>query len=319
MDSFRCGVSAAATVAFMLVFAGFAPLALARAGDRPQPDLVITNARAGGSQYAFKGVDATLNVHYATKNKGRARAGQSRSVTVLVPEFAGRHPRKHELRAHRVPALRPGDSDGGGGTIDFSTGDLPLGAYDIQVCADYFDKVNEEHEGNNCTSTDREFYVVKEDWEGSVSGDGVVAGAPHGEKWHSGQADLVFGKYLGGGAFRYDFSGVIQWTDNGTNSGGCTYTGSGTKRVNESNSGPGITLDYGKANYRGTEALDSRFYTIFVSGFSYCTKNLQGPVAVDFMQIPAQPVRPLRFDQNELTGTFSEPGVEGTTWNWDFG
>jgi CARDB len=318
MDSFRRRVLSTSIIVVALTCAAFAPSALARAGDRPKPDLVITNVRAGGSEWAFKGVDSTISVHYVTKNKGSRRAGRSSSVTSLVPEFAGAHPAKHELVSHHVPALDPGDSDRGGGTINFSTSDLPLGAYDIEVCADYFKKVGEEHEGNNCTSADRGFYVVQEDWEGSVSGDGVVAGAPQAEKWHSGDAHLSFDKYLGNGAFHYDFIGVMQWTDNGTNSGGCTYTGSGSERVNASNSGsdPGITLNYGNARYRGTEALDDHFYTIFVSGFSYCTKNLDGPVALDFLQIP---VRSLRFNQNELNGTFSEPGIEGTTWNWDFG
>jgi hypothetical protein len=38
-------------------------------------------------------------------------------------------------------------------------------------------------------------------------------------------------------------------------------------------------------------------------------------VALDFMQIPG---RSLRFNQNELKGTFSETGEEATTWTWDF-
>jgi hypothetical protein len=316
MDRFMRRVSCTALTVLAVAFAAFAPSALARAGDTPKADLVIVNARAGGSEYAFKGLDSTISTHYATKNKGRRRAeSHSSSVTLLVPEFAGANPHKYELASHRVPELRPGDSNRGGGSIDFSTNDLPLGAYDIQICADYFNKVREENEHNNCTSTDRNFYVVQEDWEGSISGDGVVAGAPHAEKWHSGDAHLSFDRYLGDGAFRYDFIGVVQWTDNGTNSGGCTYTGSGTKRINATNASPGITLNYGRAHYKGTEALDSGFYTIFVSGFSYCTKDLKGPVALDFMQIP---VKPLHFNQNALQGTDSEPGIEGTTWNWDF-
>src|SRR4051794_30469969 len=116
----------------VIVLAAFAPSALARTGDSPKPDLVITNAQAGGSQYTFKGVDSTLTVHYATKNKGRHRAGRSSSVTALVPEFAGSDPRKYADRAggHRVPELGSGDSDRSGDTFDFSTDNLPLGAYD---------------------------------------------------------------------------------------------------------------------------------------------------------------------------------------------
>lgn len=316
MDSFRRRVLSASVIALALPFAGFAPSAWA-SGDRPAPDLVIANADAGGSPYTFQGVDATLNVHYVTKNKGRAVAGRSRSVVALAPEFAGRHAQEHEISVHGVPRLHPGDSDRAGKAIDLDTGDLPLGAYDVEVCADYFHDVREEREGNNCTSTGREFYVVKEDWAGSISGADVVAGAPKAEKWHSGgDVHLSFGKYLGEGAFRYDFNGVVQWTDNGTNSGGCTYTGSGTEQVDESNSGPGITLNYGRAHYKGTEALRNHFYTIYNSGFSYCKDNLQGPAALDFMQIP---VRPLRFNQNELTGTYSEHAIEGGDWKWDFG
>ncbi len=151
-----------------------------------------------------------------------------------------------------------------------------------------------------------------------MSGVGGCCGAAKAEKWHSnGTAHLSFGKYLGNGVFRYDFNGVMQWTVSGVNQGGCTLSGSGTKPVDENNTGPGIKLAYGSGHYVGTETLNQTFFTIFFTGGGGfpCSGMDQGPKNLDFLQIHRQA---LLYDQKELKGRSADVGAEGATWKWSF-
>ncbi len=300
------------------VVAAFGLLPSAMGNPDRKPDLVITRAEASGSDHAFQGFSATMSFKYVTKNKGLATARGSRTSVYLVPEFAGRHPAKVGITARPVPKLHRGDSDRDAFTLDVSTRRLALGAYEIEVCADSKHQVKEEREGNNCRSTGREFYVAKADWQGSVSGVGGCCGAAKVERWTSnGGAHLSFGEYLGDGVFRYDFNGVLQWTVAGVNMGGCTLSGSGTEPVDESNSGPGIRLNYGKARYLGTAALNDPFFTIYFTGAGGfpCSATDQGPKNLDFLTIRR---RDLLFNQKKLKGRFNDFGAEGVTWTWNF-
>ncbi len=117
-----------------LAAVGLAPSAMAQ-GQR-KPDLLITQAEASGSDHAFQGFSATLSFEHVTKNRGLATARRSRTSVYLVPEFAGRHPRKVGVTARHVLKLDPGDSDRDAFTLHVSTRHLALGAYDIEACAD---------------------------------------------------------------------------------------------------------------------------------------------------------------------------------------
>ena len=293
----------------------FAQPALAR----KRPNLDVTNAEASVSpRYVFPGVSAKFSFEDVTKNKGRATARQSVTEYLLAAEFS-RHDHAWQVASRRVPKLHPGDKDRGGASETIDTSMLPLGAYELQACADANDQVRESSEAN-CQSTGKEFYVVKDDWQGSVSGVGGVGSAAKAEKWASSPAHLAFDKYLGDGVFRYAFSGVVQWTANGVNTIGCHLSGSGTKPVNQNNSGPGVKLRYGDATYLGTESIFNRFYKIYQSGINMfgedCALNppVDGPVNPDFLQIHRGG---LVFDQKELKG--SSPGdTPGAIWRWNF-
>lgn len=184
-------------------------------------------------------------------------------------------------------------------------------------------QVKHEKSERNCRDTGREFYVVKEDWQGSISGVGGCCAAANVERWRSnnGAAHLSFVKYEGQGVFRYDFNGVVQWTVSGVNMGGCSLTGSGTKPVDENNTAgsPGIKLAYGKARYLGTEALSKPFYKIYWSGVDPfgdpCDHSEDGPKNLDFLTINR---RRLVFDQKELKGGSGNAVGEGAAWTWDF-
>ena len=285
---------------------------------RKRPNLDVINAEASVSpRYVFPGVDAGFTFEDVTKNKGTATAGRSVTAYLLVAEFDARH-REYTVASRSVPRLRPGESDRGGKSKEIGTRTLPLGAYELQVCADEKEQVRESSE-QNCENTGKEFYVVQQDWQGSISGVGAVGSASMAERWHS-SGHLGFDRYLGDGVFRYTFSGVVQWTDNGVNTIGCHLTGSGTQPVNEGNSGPGVKLMYGDAIYLGTEALYKRFYKIYQSGIDMFGEDcaakplVDGPVSPDFLQIHR---RSLVFDQKELKG--SSPGdTPGAIWRWSF-
>ncbi|MGZ8665493.1 MAG: CARDB domain-containing protein [Solirubrobacterales bacterium] len=287
-------------------------------GGAPQrPNLDVVQAEARGPQFAFKGANAKFSFEDVTKNKGAAAARGSVTIYVLVAEFA-RGRRAFQVGSRNISRLDPGESDRGAKSERVDTGGLPLGAYELQICADGKHRVRESNE-QNCANTGREFYVIKKDWSGSVSGVGGCCSAAKVERWNSASAHLTFGKYLGDGVFRYDFNGVMQWTVSGTSISGCTLSGSGTKAVDESNSGPGIRLAYGKAAYLGTESLNQPFFQIYWTGtgpFGPCGPHSEdGPKNRDFLQIPR---RSLVFDQNRLKGSFGESGGEAVSWRWDF-
>ena len=109
----------------------------------------------------------------------------------------------------------------------------------------------------------------------------------------------------------------MHWTVSGVNQGGCTLSGSGSKAVDEDNTKPGITLEYGNARYLGTETLDQAFFTIFFTGGGGfpCSGMDQGPKNLDFLQINRHD---LVFAQNELKGRYDFGGAEGAAWKWDF-
>jgi hypothetical protein len=244
-----------------------------------------------------------------------------------VPQHQGTGTVRHFLGSREVPKLRPGDTDRGRARERIGS-DLQLGAYLLKVCADSRDPitggrgaVRESSERNNCASTGRRFYVIKRVWEGFVSGVGGIGSAAKAERWHSDHgAELRFRKYFGDGVFRYTFSGNGHWTENGTNTIGCHFSGHGNEPLDPTNSSPGVNLEYGDAIYAGRVTLIKRFYFIFQTGIDMfgddCAANplVDGPANPDFLRIRR---KSLVFDQNELKG--SSPGdTPGAFWKWDF-
>jgi hypothetical protein len=295
---------------------GLAPSAIGEENQKKpklRPNLVVADAHAGGSKYTLLNLDATLSFKDVTMNKGHATARHSQTAMYAVPMFAGRHPNPLEVASRSVPKLHPHNADRGSASDTTDPDLFPTGAYKLVICADARNVVRESNE-HNCVPTGRKFYVIAEDYQGSLNGDGGGGGAANLEQWQSAVAHLSFGKYLGDGVFRYDFDGQINWTDAGTGSGGCTWSG-GSGRSSATWEG-GIRLNYADAKYNGTvEAPDDFSYPISISGGFPCGGTADGPLYPDFLTIPR---RPLVFGQDELKGKFAEPGPESPTWEWDF-
>jgi hypothetical protein len=280
---------------------------------KPKPNLVVTRASASGPAYAFDGPrdEVTFAFKHTTENKGDAAAGRSRTALYLFA-IGDRYSRRQPVVQSRVTKLLPGHSDRGGTSATIRTASLPLGGYILKVCADSSEQVEESNE-RNCVSTKRHFYVAQEDWRGSVHGQGGAGGIANLEHWNSDPAHLGFVKYLGAGAFLYEFIGVVNWTDHGI--GGCIWNGSGSEPVVGGNHG--IVLDYAKGRYKGKETLRAPFYTITLSGGGGfpCHSTAEGPQILDFLKIPS---RHLGFGQDSLKGRAGSSVAESTLWTWDF-
>lgn len=310
----------ALVIAPLLTAAALAPSAAAK-DKQKRPDLEITRAVARGTDWVFDGAQgvASFSFQDVTENTGKAGARPSVTAYYLDPRFGGLATR-YRLESRRVSRLGPGDRDPGGARVTIDTSDLPLGAYALEICADDEKQVREEKDGKfaNCDITGRRFYVVKDDWQGSIEGVGSSTDIADLEQWQSqGVAHLSLGKYLGHGVFRYDFAGTVEWITDGVNINSCRWSGSGSQAIDETNSAPGIRLKYGDGRYLGTVALNARFYTITISSEfnpEICSNTTPGPAFLDFLTIGP---RDLSFNQNQLMGRFNDR-VFDITWKWDF-
>jgi hypothetical protein len=298
-----------------LVMSGIlAATCLAPAAMGRKPDLVVTEAKKFGPAYAVKGKAVTMSFKDVTKNKGNATAAPSRTGMLLVPMHARAPSPAVKVVQRDVPKLRPGHSDSGAASHAVLTDSLPLGGYKIKVCADVNHRQRERNEGNNCKRTGT-FYVVQENWRGSVNGVGAVGSASGAEKWHTLGAHFDLSKYVGGGKFLYSFTGTVEWTDSGVTTGGCDIDGHGEKTVNPS---LGLAMDYLGGAFAAVVATN-RFYTITFTPlpnapFCDAITTAPGPSTREVLKTKE---RNLLFDQNELKG--SSPGdTPLAIWRWDF-
>jgi hypothetical protein len=303
-------VVAAATVALL---PGAMPgPAVAKKKPKPKPHLVLEKVKVHAPRYAFHGDRADFTLSYVVKNTGTATAPKTRTTLEILRPTVGSNAVINMLTPH----LAPGRSFRGAGHQSFDVfAALPLGGWRIAVCADRTHKLPPPR--SRCAKTGR-FYIAEREWVGSVHGIGPVAGAALGEKWQSQvPAQLDFTRYLGHGAFAYDFGGTMDWTDHGINSGGCLWQGFGALAIDRDNAGPGITLDYGRGFYRGKETLQDRFFTLTASGGGGfpCHGSQPGPVQKTFLSIPK---RSLRFGHTSLKGQNGTAAAENTQWKWSF-
>ena len=302
----------------VLVAMGLAASAIA--AHKPKPDLVVTKATQHGDDHGVQPFNAKLSVNDVTENKKKqghdARAGASQTGLYLAPQHAGSNADALHLTSRKVSALAPGDSDPGVTSDTVSTGILPLGAYKVEVCADWKNDVHERNENNNCTRAGS-FYVAQDIWSGSVDGVGAIGSASGAETWHSSNAQLAIDHYAGNGVFVYDFTGTVTWNDDGTTTGGCKVSGHGQKSFKHVT---GINLDYSNGNYGGKVSIRP-FYRISLTpppgGSEFCThaSTVPGPGTREILSIPTP--KTLGYDQNELQG--SSPGSTPVSfWRWDF-
>ena len=107
-----------------------------------------------------------------TKNKGRARAGKSKTRFYLSLDAQPSENDQLLDGRHGVPALKPDDADRAMTSVTIDATANP-GSYYLVACADDTDKVSESNEGDNCKGDGSQqvtvTYVNPED----ADGDGV--------------------------------------------------------------------------------------------------------------------------------------------------
>jgi hypothetical protein len=220
-----------------------------------------------------------------------------------------------------VPKLKGGKSDfgTGGGAL---AGELPAGEYFAFICADFDDRVKEKKEGNNCLALEERVYVIEREWAGQLDGSGPTAsGGSTTESWTSADASFQFSEYLGDGRFKYLFHGSVTYTVSGTDSEGCTYSGSDTTSLAGNAAGEGLILDLRKEEYFGGQGVPG-----FPFNWDYVCEGVPsqigGPLSIagGFIVVNPQEIdtHPLPFGSTTLTGS-STSDFNGSTFGWLLG
>ena len=125
-------------------------LAAPAVANAERPDLVQTAVADPPARVA---AGALLTVKDAVANRGRARAGRSRTGYYLSLD------RRRDLADLRlsgrrlVRRLRPGTSASGSKRVRLPV-TAPLGSFRLIACADDLDRVRERRDGNNCRASD---------------------------------------------------------------------------------------------------------------------------------------------------------------------
>jgi hypothetical protein len=218
---------------------------------KPSAELVVSAVKA--SSYAFQGEPASqITFCERTTNRGSAGTGrrlhnimalagpgaQQIVATRDVPKLAGSGRRRGHVVYHSHFGCGKGES---------TPLNLPLGMYEIQICADRKLRV-ERKKFNNCQINSKAFAVIKRSWTGTGSGfaSGIFGDGTGRIDWQAAGVTYSFSQYdPNTGQARYKPAGSVNYQVSGTNSGGCTASGG----VTLATSGGELKLDYKKENY----------------------------------------------------------------------
>lgn len=190
---------------------------------------------------------------------------------------------------------------------------LPLGAYEVQICAD--PKVPQRETAASCFLCDKCFFVIKRSWITSTSSSYPLFGPGIGTAAETSQskgATFNFVPPVPGqepGVFFYKMAGSVAYTASGS-FGGCTYSGSGV----DANPLGTLSMDYANEQYSLQGAS---------GGFTYpIIDNCGGTVQPDDVPGPRNPFldsggeQTLPFGRETVVGTFSN-FADGATFNWN--
>lgn len=292
----------------------------AQAAKKPRPDLVVAGKRTVNPKQLFFGeAEQVVRFNARIKNRGKGRAPASKALLILDNRAS-----ESDADAHirlQVPALRSGKSFRGSAR-DAVKRSLKPGAYHAQICADGPDEIKETNDGNNCAKAGV-IFIVARDWAGYVSGNAPVETGVN-ESWTAEYARFTYDKRLKpAGRVRYLFDGTLTYELSGTDSDGCIYTGSGAARVRATTPRPadeeyGLTVDYLKGQYWGTEVLTGQTFSYAVSCDGEQV-SIDGPLdfAAGYFVIEPIDAKPIN-DPMVLVGVFREPheSLKGRFYRW---
>ena len=284
-----------------------APAASAKPKPKPKADLVVTHAKVFGTNYAFAGTTANIDLKDTVENEGAGTAGPS------VNELTLRHADEtFKDLTRKVPKLKKDERSSGRETVEITIpADAKLGEYTAILCADARDDVEEKHE-LNCKVAG-EFYIAKKKWTGTFAGGFDDKSGP-AESWGATDANFAFQSYQGDGVFIYGVQATVVYEIASTG-GSCIYSGSGV------DGGPigFLRLDYRPAYYSALVRHHEEFsYPIFEDCGDGPHLYSDGPLTAAVLEI-SKPGggQPLPFGTTTLTGSqvaILEPNAN-FTWN----
>jgi hypothetical protein len=278
-----------------------------------KPDLVVESGRVGGKPFVFWGDRDVGPIVDTIENRGSGRAGPSLTRVYLE------HGKSRYLLADRaVPGLRPGEHDRGEDSLSPKFHRPPPGGYEVVICADAKDQVDEPEEQNNCKPVLKHFYVAVRSWRGSLSGTATPVPSWN-ERWQSSSSSFDYETYTGDGKFLYLFSGTVTWSDHAVDNEGCTWTGAGEESFQHDQELGGLTIDYLNENFDSGGLLlpTGDHYDVTATcpdGHNPPTQS--GPLEHTFwLPSTGAPVG-MPFGSKALPG--SPAPVFGTTYVWSF-
>jgi hypothetical protein len=241
----------------LVVLAALAALALPAepaAARKPSADLVVSDVRA--TRYAFQGEPAShITFCERTTNRGGAATGRRlHNVMVLVGSGAQEIVAKRDVPKLAGSSRRRGHvvhhSHFGCGKGESTPLNVPLGMYEIQICADLKLKAEPNRaRSNNCQINSKAFAVIKRSWTGTGSGFATDL-FPDGNgkiSWQAASVTYTFSQYdPNTGQVLYKPAGSVNYQLAGTTGGGCTAAGG----VTLGTSGGELKLDYKSENYK---------------------------------------------------------------------
>ncbi len=323
-------------VALLAVLAcGVQAASASKGKHKRKPDLYVRGAGLlpTEEEHALRGEHNVLRFEAQTQNRGRGAAKPSKTEIVFVPmQSDGDSADGKPIHAFSldVPRIRGASSVkyysdyGEAKSPPLTLNGNPLGTYRAVWCADAENKIKESNERNNCVVPGgilQRLYLGKRRWSGTVSGTGAVGQDPTSahEDWSSTGASLELERVGLGGVFYYRFNGTVSWAMlGGTDSHGCSYSGSGTDFIQ---GGPGngeFQIDYVDGGYSGILYSDLEdTYTVSIQCPTSSDSDL-GPFFGMFLNTGYDgQVRPLPFGTEVLAGSGYDD-VDRATWTWEF-
>jgi hypothetical protein len=288
----------------------------------PRPDLELTSA-SFAPKVVFKN-EAKSQVRFCVevRNAGRRRSGRIVATMTLTGPGVSAEIARRSLAPLAAPTRpRRGaplvfDSVSGCERGDASPVQLPLGAYDVEVCVRERSG-RERRTGNNCRGQGKRLFVVKRTWNATLSGLAAAGTLELGfERWQSNAMTFTFDpsqQVVAKGVFGYKVQagGSVTYTDQ-ENATGCERFGTLTDGAPTGR----LTLDYLNQNYEAVGRVRA--------GFTYpinnlCLDDLQGPVMPVYLDTGIGIARqPMPFGTERLAGSRGGP-QDFENYTWSFG
>lgn len=294
-----------------------APLLLAAVAQPAQaraPDLVVPFAQLTSKPWVFKAPAQAIAFQDRTKNQGGAKAGAS-LTRLLVTQQPTAPTLGFRATIRNVFQLAAGTQSSGSANDTWDLSNRAFGGYYTNACADWGDHIAESDETNNCSFADR-LSVTPRRWSGTVKGSGVLYEGVK-ETW---TADVTF-KFdpdlSSPGSLWYEPFGTVHYKTSGTDSNGCTVSGSGSVAGNQDG---GIQITHYFKDYHGIGSTPNTWsgYPVHVSGGAGCSGTINGPFHVWFYTGPPSTPKPItpRFGATGLDDTYNYAAAKAKYgWN----